>query len=93
MMTSLITPVNLSDIKFVADAVADLFPSHMWRYFRDSIVVSFDEDNLNALYNVASKLDFIQFSLGMEGHEISFENGPAVLLEMCEAFEMEEMVI
>lgn len=91
MMTTVITPANLSDLNLVADAVADIFPQEMWGFCGDCIVVSYDEENFKTLYNVASKMDFLQFSLGMEGHDVNFENGPAVLLGMCEAYEMEMM--
>lgn len=91
MMTSVINPFNLSDLNIVADAVADLFPREMWGFCGDCIVVSYEDEEFNTLYNVASKLDFLHFSLGMEGHDINFENGPAVLYGMCEAYEMEQM--
>lgn len=89
MMTTVITPANLSDLFRVSDAIADSFDHSMWGFCGDCIVLSYDEENQTNLYNVWSKLDFIEFSLGMEGVEINFENGPAMLAGMLETYEME----
>ena len=92
MMTTVITPANLPDLFRVSDVIADSFDQSMWGFCGDCIVLSYDEEQKSNLYNVWSKLDFVEFSLGMEGIELNFENGPAVLAGMLEAYEMENIM-
>lgn len=92
MMTTVITPANLSDLNRVSDAIAEYFTPNMWGFCGDCITITFDETNRTELYNVWSKLDFIEFFLGMEGCDLIFECGPAVLAGMLEAYEMEQVL-
>lgn len=89
MMTTVITTATLSDLNLVSDTMEEYFPGQ-WGFCGDCIVLTYDEENLTELYNVWSKLDFIEFSFGMQGMELSFENGPSVLSGMLESYEMEQ---
>lgn len=91
MMTTVITPANLSDLNLVADVMDEYFPK-MWGFCGDCITLTYNDENRNELYNVWTKLDFIAFSLGMEGHDLNFENGPSILAGMLEAYEMEQIM-
>lgn len=91
MMTTVITPANLSNLNLVSDTMQEYFPGQ-WEFCGDCIVLTYDEENRKELYNVWSKLDFMEFSFGMQGLELTFENGPSVLSGMLESYEMEQMM-
>lgn len=89
MMTTVITPANLSNLNHVSDTMEEYFPGQ-WEFCGDCITLTYDEEDRTELYNVWSKLDFIEFSFGMQGEDLIFENGPAVLSGMLESYEMEQ---
>lgn len=91
MMTTVITPANLSDLNLVSDTMEEYFP-RQWGFCGDCIVLTYDEENRTELYNVWSKLEFIEFSFGMEGRDLIFENGLSVLAGMLESYEMEQIM-
>lgn len=91
MMTTVISSKSLSNLNLVSETMEEYFPGQ-WGFCGDCIVLSYDEENRTELFNVWSKLDFIEFSFGMQGMELSFENGPSVLSGMLESYEMEQMM-
>lgn len=91
MMTTVITPSDLSLLHLVADTVEEYFPGK-WGFCGDCLTVTYDETNHTELYNVWSKLDFMEFCFGMEGKDLEFENGPTILWGMLMTYELEQQL-
>lgn len=93
MMTTVITTDDVRELAIIAEAMDNIFTgkySRMWGFCGDCITVSYDEENHSELYNIYSKLDFLEFSMGQgENIQIQWHNGPSVLAGMCEAYEVE----
>lgn len=89
MMTTVLTPVKVENLSRIEEMMDEMFAPGAYEFCGNNIVLSYDEEKMGELYNIWSKLDYIQFVLGMEGVEIDFHNGPSVLAGMLEAFEIE----
>lgn len=88
-MITAIKPTNIASFGAVLNALSEVFNEGELSFCGDTILISFDETREGALYTAWSKLDFVEFMLGMEkGIDIEFSNGPAVLAGMLEAMEM-----
>lgn len=90
-MITAIKPAIDANFGEVLNAVREVFNEGEFSLCGKSILVSFDESKEGALYTAWSKLDFIQFMLGMDkGIDLVFSNGPAILAGMLEVMETDK---